>query len=587
MRHLLYENEQLQKEKAELIEKVQELIMELSSIKSIEKRTTLTITSPKAELESFIESVRERSKKKCRIMEEKYTGQMDALNQQIRDQQVEIGRISEREANLKDKIASQAKEIETLKWTYEQRIHELNQKLTQSDSETKKVIAELRAENQRIEAERSNTTSQMIKEKSAMQDDYLALLAKKNELEALVDKLNQNLTQREDEWSQNQQQLQAAWEKENSKYQEMLNEVRKENNKLKEDLRQRDEANAELKGKIEEMKRDREKLTKTIEEKTEMITISTKQMEQTKEATENEKNQLKSEIENYKSELQRKVTETSQLKTQIEALTSASKTRETEMEDKLNRTIQEKNQQMVTLTSEVEKTTEQYRGYEAKLQELSREVSKLTEEITSRDSRIAEQEMTIKKLTEKQSKLEAENERVHNFEQQISLNTTDLVTTLKNFQGLLHPDTVFSEQDEKELDVTARLVKEMTILREMFVSSYKDVEQLIQDKSQFMRQSSELEKLLDEAKRKVQSTSNELATLKIRLETTLEELTTIKYENDLFAVERQNFTDAISKMRASLQMLKSSLQESEREKKELKDRLVSLEIQVSCSEVCE
>ena len=602
VRHLLYENAQLQKEKAELIEKVQELIAELSAIRAVERRTTLTITTPKAELEGLIESIRERGRRKLKAMEEKHGIEVKALTQRVEEQQSLLSQVQQSEATLKERVSGQEKEIERLKKeveTQKEKVGSLKGKLAESDAAAQKALVELK---QQVESDRKETTAQFEKEKNSLKLDYEAVVTKKEELEKQVSVLNQRISECESQ----EKVAKAAWQEENAKCQERIRVLQRENNELRQAAQQHEDAYSEITEHVESMKQEREKLVREMAEKTKEAETNSKQICSMKESIEQqtqkaqaeynnlaaEHKSLRAEAEKYKAENTKLQTEMETCKRELHAneqAISALKAENEQMKTKLesanaqtkqqletaNRAIEEKDKQLFQLTSDAEKTTEQYRGYETRLQSLSVEVSKMNQDISARDAQIAEQKSTIEQL-------QAESAKAHEFEERmknVTMNTSDLVTSFKSFRELLHPGVTFSDQDESDLDFASRLAKEISTLREMFLSAYKDVERLIQEKSQFSRQAEELQKLLDESKKKTQTSTHELSSLKLRIATITEELGTAKYENELFAVERQNFSEALAKMRASLQMLKSSLQESEREKKELKEKLVALEIQ--------
>jgi chromosome segregation ATPase len=254
--------------------------------------------------------------------------------------------------------------------------------------------------------------------------------------------------------------------------------------------------------------------------------------------------------------------------------------------DTQNQNISKTDQQIAALRNKV-------KLMEKELKERTEEAESLRKFLTSTKSELESTQNSLKKQTEElfnlansqrnsrieftktKTELQEKAQRSSSLENELntaSRNASEIFKVFQQLRLVLNPnassDSTFSGD---ELDFGNRLGHELSSLRELFLSAYRDVEQLVQDRNRFQCETSQLEKVLNEKK-------NCISALTANLDALQKENEALHDSGDKFATERQSLGEAVMKMRQSLELLKDKLRESESENKQLKDKSTALEV---------
>jgi chromosome segregation ATPase len=298
------------------------------------------------------------------------------------------------------------------------------------------------------------------------------------------------------------------------------------------------------------------KLTRTIEQLTHRVmTLSD---ENVKLMTQIESIRTeKSDIESEKVDV---VREAATLKAQLRESTlnvSTLSAQVNETESKLSKATET----IKVLKSQVENSVREAEGRVAEIDVLKQSSSEEVRDLQESLQQAVKQHDTLKS----------------NFEK-CAAKTGEIFRVLRQMRLAINPEADVGEEEEEALDFPNRLVQELTTLRELFMSSYRDIQQLVNERTQLQKYVSELEKCHQELRVKMKNGNAGFLEQIGALEEANRDL---QVANDMGEETRSKLSAANDSLRQTIQLMKDKLQESEAENRHLKQERTTREIK-SC-----
>jgi DNA repair ATPase RecN len=139
----------------------------------------------------------------------------------------------------------------------------------------------------------------------------------------------------------------------------------------------------------------------------------------------------------------------------------------------------------------------------------------------------------------------------------------------------INPEAEVGEEEIDALDFPNRLVQELTTLRELFLTSYHDIQKLVSERTQLQKYASELEKCNQELQIKMKDGN---ANFLERIQYLEESNRDLQAANDMAEATRSKLSAANDTLRETVQLMKDKLQESEAENRRLKQERTTREL---------
>lgn len=292
---------------------------------------------------------------------------------------------------------------------------------------------------------------------------------------------------------------------------------------------------------------------RTLRRKAFAIAQKLKNLQQNLETISQQRDQLVEENKSLKTNLV----------TQVQAFTQLQK-----QDKKLNKERNKLIEQINSLTTELEATTQERDTMYAS-----------TVSMKDAQAQLQAMEARMASMSALNDELQQELLSTKQMRDQTAQEFDDIQGAIQHIHGLLRPGEPL-EIDNHSTIFNDQIMKELSVLRDLLISSQNDIESLIQQRDRLTSSVNELKKMNEKLQKTQQKTAEDLAISLSQQEKLSYELQILKDTNEHYDQERVNLNSGLTKLRNALQITKESLSKSESEKQQLKEEKLQLKMRL-------